>query len=94
MTQVLKATYTCRDATGESCSAGCGSASFSPLKSLTVILGSVPIGNQSLPMYYYLAVFPQTAEKSAKSAAKAEGFILSTSPVCGTVNMDLTFSDP
>jgi hypothetical protein len=91
---VWTATYECRSKTADGCSAGCASASFSPIQRLTVVVGSVTIGKQDLPAYYYLAVFPSGSSKSAKSVAKAEGFIFDTKAVCGTVNMDLTFSGP
>jgi hypothetical protein len=119
MKPILKATYVCTNAkSGQGCSAGCASVSFSPLTRLTVILGSVTIGSQVIPMYHYLAEFPgaaiekKSAEQTPKakaeaaiatkgsaresvhtqSASKAEGFVLSTGDVCGTVNMTLTFS--
>ncbi len=89
---VWKATYEC-GGKAEDCSAGCGSASFSPIQRLTVVLGLVAIGRREVLIYYYLAEFPQDQSKKAKSAAKAEGFILDSNAVCGTVNMNLTFSD-
>lgn len=94
LSPVWTAAYECRSKTADGCSAGCASASFSPIQRLTVVLGSVTIGSRNFPIYYYLAEFPQGSSKSAKSVAKAEGFILDTNAVCGTVNMDLTFSGP
>jgi hypothetical protein len=93
---ILKAIYECRDKTGKGagCSAGCASASFAPLTRLTVVLGTILIGDKDVPIYYYLAEFPQPTGKTPKPAPKAEGFILSTNQVCGTVNMDLIFSTP
>jgi hypothetical protein len=94
-TVIFKATYTCRDKTqGKGCTAGCASASFSPLTRLTVVLGSIPIGGKNTLMYYYLAELPKEATPSddpSKVATKAEGFILSGDALCGTVNMDLKF---
>jgi hypothetical protein len=53
----------------------------------------------TIPMYYYLVEFPKSDKDGASyddatKAVKAEGFILSVDSVCGTVNMDLTFSCP
>jgi hypothetical protein len=98
--KIFKAVYECRDKKGKGCSAGCASASFSPLTRLSVVLVSVPINGQNTPMYYYLAEFPEDkdatdAENGTKNrVTKAEGFILSSNAVCGTVNMDLTISKP
>jgi hypothetical protein len=93
---VLMATYTCRDKTGkgEGCSAGCGSASFAPLRALKVVLASVQMGERHVPMYYYVAYFPKPTSKTSNSPQLAQGFILNAASVCGTVNMDLSFSQP
>lgn len=73
---ILKATYECRDKTGkgEGCSAGCASASFSPVTRLTVVLGSLLVDGENIRFYYYLVEFPKAAGKGAKGVDKAEGF--------------------
>jgi hypothetical protein len=63
--EIFTAEYTCADRTkGAGCSAGCASASFSPLLYLTVVLLSVrPLdGGQPHTMYYYLVQFPEAAK--------------------------------
>jgi hypothetical protein len=97
---LFRAVYSCRNEKGSGCSAGCASASFSPLKRLTVTLYS--LSTQQRPEFevlHYLVEFPQTAEKAARGqkaapVTKAEGFILDAKSLCGTINMDLSQIEP
>jgi hypothetical protein len=95
--EIFTAEYTCEDRTnGKGCSAGCASASFSPLLRLTVVLLSLaPSAGDAQAMYYYLVQFPE-GTKTGKDPAQpkqphAVGFTLDTSAVCGSVNMDVEF---
>jgi hypothetical protein len=97
---VLEVVYTCRNDDGSGCSAGCASASFSPLMELTVTLYSLkrPYDGKNIDILHYLAKFPETVERNAKRAGakrpkaitKAEGFTLDATSLCGTVNMIVT----
>jgi hypothetical protein len=95
--EIFTAEYTCEDRTnGKGCSAGCASASFSPLLRLIVVLLSVaPAAGNAHAMYYYLVQFPE-GTKAGKDPSQpkqphAIGFTLDTSAVCGSVNMDVEF---
>jgi hypothetical protein len=99
-TEIFTAQYKCsKDPIGGvGCSAGCASASFSPLLYLTVVLIAVTPepGQQSRSMYYYLVQFPEDAKEPQQDPQqfkqpRAYGFTLDTAAICGTVNMDLEF---
>jgi hypothetical protein len=99
-TEIFTAQYKCsKDPIGGvDCSAGCASASFSPLLYLTVVLIAVTPepGGQPRSMYYYLVQFPEDLKNTQKAPQqfkqpRAYGFTLDATAICGTVNMDLEF---
>jgi hypothetical protein len=94
----FRADYLCKDETaGAGCSAGCDSASLSPIVRLTIILfsfrGRPPGANGDI--LYYLAQLPQPASRkaAAKAVMRAEGFIVHPTSLCGTVNMTMKVYD-
>jgi hypothetical protein len=99
-TEIFTAQYKCSKdpIRGAGCSAGCASASFSPLLYLTVVLIAVTPepGEQPRSMYYYLVQFPEDPKDTQKAPPqfkqpRAYGFTLDTTAICGTVSMDLEF---
>jgi hypothetical protein len=108
---LFRVVYQCNnnDGSGSGCSAGCASASFSPLTELTVTVYSVnDINGAKTQILHYLVKFPEktsndakakTVKKAAKAdkadkAGTAEGFVLAPNSLCGTVNMKLKTADP
>jgi hypothetical protein len=106
---LFQVVYECNNGDGSGCSAGCASASFSPLTELTVTVYSVnDINGAKTQILHYLVKFPEktsndakakTVKKAAKAdkadkAGTAEGFVLAPNSLCGTVNMKLKTADP
>jgi len=97
-TAIFSALYQCKDVGGSGCSAGCGSASFSPLVYLTVSLRSISVGDGSKTIMYYYYLVQQAVTSGKKSGdpkkgsgPTAQGFTLDTSALCGAVNMDMKY---
>jgi hypothetical protein len=109
---LFQVVYECNNGDGSGCSAGCASASFSPLTELTVTVYSVSdSGGRNTEILHYLVKFPKAPPQAAKAKpAKgkkgdaeadkadkpgiAEGFVLASNSLCGTVNMKLRTADP
>jgi hypothetical protein len=108
---LFRVAYECNndDGSGSGCSAGCASASFSPLTELTVTVYSVSdVNGAKTQILHYLVKFPEKTPnafkaKAVKKAAKAdkadkagtaEGFVLAPNSLCGTVNMKVKTADP
>jgi hypothetical protein len=108
---LFRVVYECNndDGSGSGCSAGCASASFSPLTELIVTVYSVSdVNGAKTQILHYLVKFPEKTPNAAKAkavkkaakadkadkAGTAEGFVLAPNSFCGTVNMKVKTADP
>jgi hypothetical protein len=95
-TQIFRVIYECKGdmKSGTGCSAGCASASFSPLIRLSTVLYATNadgVNPNTVLLYYLVDLPPPKARRGTGDAnvkpVQAEGFVLNSNSVCGTVNM-------